>query len=108
MTGCCEETDLYFYTDQSWKVETALTVDEAIMDLAMGVGGTVVGSEFGIPIPNSLLESENWIGLSLDYIVAEYRNQGLEAKWREKLEYLYTGRQRRRVFEHARRFFSNQ
>ncbi|MBK6647473.1 MAG: zinc ribbon domain-containing protein [Anaerolineales bacterium] len=83
MTGCREETDLYFYTDQSWKVETALTVDEAIMDLAMGVGGAAVGSEFGVPIPGSLLESENWIGLSLDYIVAEYKNQGLEAKWRK-------------------------
>ncbi|MBI5823894.1 MAG: hypothetical protein HZB18_07705 [Chloroflexi bacterium] len=82
LTGCREETDLYFYTDQSWKLETALTVDEAIMDLAMGVGGAVVGSELGVPIPDSLLESENWIGLSLDYIVAEYRNQGLVAKWR--------------------------
>ncbi len=83
LTGCREETDLYFYTDQRWKVETALTVDEAIMDLAMGVGGAVVGSEFGVPIPDSLLESENWVSLSLDYIVAEYKNQGLEAKWRK-------------------------
>lgn len=83
LTGCREETDLYFYTNHSWKVETALTVDKAIMDLAMGVGGAVVGSELGVPIPDSLLESENWIELSLDFIVTEYQNQGLNARWRK-------------------------
>lgn len=83
LAGCREETDLYFYTNQKWKVESALTVDQAILDLFIGVGGMVVGSELGVPIPDSMLESENWIGLSLDWIVTEYQNQGLDARWRK-------------------------
>lgn len=84
LAACREETDLYFYTDQSWKVQSALTVDRAIVDMMLGTGGMAVGSELGVSVPASMLESDNWIGLSYDWIVAEFRNQGLDAEWTQR------------------------
>ncbi len=84
LTACREETDFYFYTNQNWKLESALTVDKAVLDLLMGAGGMAIGSNLGIPVPDTILQSENWISLSLDWIVSEYRNQGLDANWRQR------------------------
>lgn len=83
LTGCREETDIYFYTNQTWKLESALTVDKALVDLFMGVGGMAIGSELGVSIPSNLLQSDNWINLSYDWIVNQYRAQGLDARWRQ-------------------------
>lgn len=76
LAGCREETDLYFYTNQKWKVESALTVDQAILDLFMGVGEMVVGSEIGVPIPDSMLDSENWIGSSPNIRIRDWMHAG--------------------------------
>lgn len=84
LSACREETDLYFYTNRSWKVESALTVDKALIDLFMGVGGMTLGSELGIPIPSSVLQSDNWISLAYDWMVNMYRNMGLDARWRQR------------------------
>lgn len=84
LASCREATNLYFYTNQTWTVESALTVDKAFIDLFMGVGGAAVGSELGIPIPGSILQSDNWIGLSYDWMVGNYRNMGLDADWRQR------------------------
>ncbi len=82
LTACSEKVDLYFEADQRWRADMSLTVDEAIMDLLMQLGGAGLAEEFGLPdLPSSALESETWIGLSLDTLTREWQNMGMDSRW---------------------------
>lgn len=82
LTACSENSDLYFETDQRWRADMSLTVDEAILDLLMQLGGAGLSEEFGLPdLPSSAFESETWIGLSLDMLTREWQNMGMDARW---------------------------
>jgi hypothetical protein len=82
LTACSEKVDLYFESDQHWRADMSLTVDEAAMDLLMQFGVAGLTEELGLPeLPSSALESETWIGLSLDMLTREWQNMGMDARW---------------------------
>jgi len=81
LTACREQSDYYFYDDGSWRVKDALTIDKALLDIGLGLGGQILGEEFGIELPNSALDSGHWIELAYGLMTDELKRQGYDASW---------------------------
>jgi hypothetical protein len=81
LTACREQTDYFFYANGSWRFKNELTVDKALIDLGLGFGGLALGEQFGIDLPDSALDSGNWIELTYGLMTDELKRQGYEARW---------------------------
>jgi len=81
LTACREQSDYYFYDDGSWRFKDMLTIDKALIDLGLSIGSQAFGEEFGIEIPDSALDSGNWIELAYSMMTNELNRQGYKAHW---------------------------
>lgn len=81
LTACREQIDLHLKSDQRWRMNISITVDQALMDMFLEFGGNMVTEELGFSVPPSALESENWIGIALDMMISKWEQMGIEADW---------------------------
>jgi hypothetical protein len=82
LSACSQKVDLYFESDQRWRAELALTVDQAVLDTIMQFGGMGLTEGLDLPeLPSSILESDTWIGMALDMLVREWENDGIQSHW---------------------------
>jgi hypothetical protein len=80
MTGCRQQTDLYFEKDSHWQMRTVFDVDPAMMELLENFGGQAIADEFGLSA-DALGNSDDWMDMALNLMMAEYQRAGIEAAW---------------------------
>lgn len=80
LTGCRQQTDLFFENDTHWQMVTAITVDPAMMQLLEDFGGQAIAEEYGLS-SDVLENSDDWMGMALDLLIAEYQRTGVQASW---------------------------
>ena len=85
LTGCRQQTDLYFEKDSRWQMRTVFDVDPAMMQLLGNFGGQAIAEEFGLSA-DALGDSDDWMSMALDLMMAEYQRAGIEAAWTRSTE----------------------
>ncbi len=84
LTACREKVDIYFDADEDWRTDLTLTIDQEILDFLAQFGGITLPEELGLPeLPPEILDSDNWLGLTLEFLEAEWQKIGVEARWNQ-------------------------
>jgi hypothetical protein len=84
LSACSQKTDLYFYENESWKIDEKIQYDEGLIDMFGQAISIAIGSEFGIPmvIPNAS-GAMDLMGIAFNLAKTEFRKQGIEFDWRK-------------------------
>lgn len=86
LTACNLKADIYFYPNESWKVNTTNQIDPGIFHIADQIIGGFISDYLPFGIPDAILDKETYLEMGLDALVNQYGSQGINARWSQNGE----------------------
>jgi len=80
LSACSQETDIWLYKDEQWKITVAASFDPDAMP-TIGLSADIVpGFSIGTDVSTY---NEAWVDAAMEQLTAQYESMGVDARWRK-------------------------